>query len=261
MAVGVVRCLPLGRGGFAESVRAARPGIGGDHGTRMTHPAQAGDLLALLDALPAWPLFWTRGAGSSLVGRRRTKTALPGRTLPSLEEVIPQPTGGLLLEAARRCRSGGEPITVATAWDHPTGFTRTRRGSCPAEDGSASSAWSAPDATFLEELRKSEERFRLAFMTSPDAIAINRASNGKYVAINEGFSELLGWQEHEVLGPDVPRAGHLGCPEERAALMADLGRGGRAKIEGRFRRKNGDIGIGLLSAALFDLGGAPTSSR
>jgi len=220
-----------------------------------------GDLLALLDALPAWPLLCD--AGGRVVeswdpGGGRTPFPFPelGRRI---DEVIPQPAGGVLLDAVRRCRTGGEPVTVAYEMGPPD-RRRTyeaRVVPLPRERVGVLSMDVTGHATVLEELRRSEERFRLAFMTSPDAIAINRASNGKYVAINEGFSELLGWQDHEVLGRTSLELGIWACPEERAAMIADLERGGRAKIEGRFRRKSGDIGIGLLSAALFEVDGAP----
>jgi len=112
-------------------------------------------------------------------------------------------------------------------------------------------------ATALEALRRSEERFRLAFRTSPDAIAINRASDGKYVATNEGFRELLGWSEDEVVGRTSLDLGIWVHPEERAALLAELTRRGKARVEGSFRRRSGDIGTGLLSAALFEVEGSP----
>jgi PAS domain S-box-containing protein len=79
-------------------------------------------------------------------------------------------------------------------------------------------------ATVLKALRRSEERFRLAFKTSPDSIAINRASDGKYVAVNQGFVQLLGWTEGEVLGRTSLELGIWVHAEERAALLAELAR-------------------------------------
>ncbi len=226
----------------------------------LPHPVQAGDLLALLDALPAWRVFLD--AHDRVVSSWRAEglvARLPGGHPLSLEELIPQPMAGRLLEAARLCRSANESITVAGGPGPPDGIHTYEARVVPLAEGRVGilGMEAVPDPTFLEELRKSEERFRLAFKTSPDSIAINRASDGKYVAINEGFTELLGWQEHEVLGRTSLELGIWALPQERAALMADLGRSGRSRIEGTFRRKNGNIGVGLLSAALFELGGAP----
>jgi len=47
---------------------------------------------------------------------------------------------------------------------------------------------------------ESEERFRMAFHTSPDAISINRAEDGRCVDVNEAFTALTGYSPKEVIG-------------------------------------------------------------
>jgi PAS domain S-box-containing protein len=49
-------------------------------------------------------------------------------------------------------------------------------------------------------LKSSEEKFHKAFDISPDAININRFSDGLYVSINNGFSKVTGYSEDEVIG-------------------------------------------------------------
>ena len=49
-------------------------------------------------------------------------------------------------------------------------------------------------------LRESEERFRAAFMTSPDSITINRLSDSVYLDINEGFTEIMGYTREDCIG-------------------------------------------------------------
>ena len=41
------------------------------------------------------------------------------------------------------------------------------------------------------KLFESEERFRVAFETCPDSVNINRLSDGMYVSINQGFTNIL----------------------------------------------------------------------
>ena len=41
-----------------------------------------------------------------------------------------------------------------------------------------------------QQIRESEEKFRAAFTTSPDAVNLNRVSDGLYIDINEGFSNI-----------------------------------------------------------------------
>ena len=51
-----------------------------------------------------------------------------------------------------------------------------------------------------DNIRKSEEKFRIAYITSPDSININRLSDGMYVSINEGFTNIMGYSESESIG-------------------------------------------------------------
>jgi PAS domain S-box-containing protein len=57
------------------------------------------------------------------------------------------------------------------------------------------------------ELRASEERFRLAFRTSPEPMSMMRLSDRVLVAINEGFERLFGVSEAAALGHTLPELG------------------------------------------------------
>ena len=49
-----------------------------------------------------------------------------------------------------------------------------------------------------KSLRQSEERFRAAFRTSPDSIAISGLADGRYVEINDGFTTMFGYERDAV---------------------------------------------------------------
>ena len=49
----------------------------------------------------------------------------------------------------------------------------------------------------------SEERFRLAFYTSPDSINFNRLDDGTYIDINEGFTKIMGYTREDVIGKTI----------------------------------------------------------
>ncbi|MDO8987073.1 MAG: PAS domain S-box protein, partial [Coriobacteriia bacterium] len=51
-----------------------------------------------------------------------------------------------------------------------------------------------------EALVRSEEKFSLTFRLTPDAVNINRLSDGLYIDVNEGFTELTGYTPADVLG-------------------------------------------------------------
>ena len=105
-----------------------------------------------------------------------------------------------------------------------------------------------------EKLRESEEKFRLAFQTSPDSISFNRLSDGKYLDINEGFVELSGYEREEVIGKTSLEINIWDDPQDKERLVEAIKRTGFAKnMEARFRRKDGRILTGLASARILRL--------
>ena len=107
-----------------------------------------------------------------------------------------------------------------------------------------------------EALRISEEKFSKAFFLSPDAISINRLVDGVYVSVNEGFKQILGFAEEELIGKTAPEINIWDNPEDRNRLIEALKDEGKANnFEFRFRTKDGDIRYGLMSAAIIELNG------
>jgi len=109
-------------------------------------------------------------------------------------------------------------------------------------------------------LRASEEKFSRAFHASPDSININRLADGVYLAVNEGFTRITGYTAEDVLGrSSLP--GDLGLwvnVEDRRRLQEDLHRDGIVQgLEAPFRRKDGTVLTGLMSATLIDVQGEP----
>lgn len=103
-------------------------------------------------------------------------------------------------------------------------------------------------------LKESEERFRKAFITSPDSIVINRISDGEYISVNQGFTEITGYKPEEVIGKNSVDIDIWENFEERERFYDLLKQSGIIKnIEARFRIKNGDIRTGSLSAAIIEL--------
>lgn len=49
-----------------------------------------------------------------------------------------------------------------------------------------------------EELRQSEEKFAKAFQTSPNAVAITRMEDGKFIEVNDAFVALTGYSQTDV---------------------------------------------------------------
>ena len=109
-----------------------------------------------------------------------------------------------------------------------------------------------------EKLRESEEKFRTAFMISPDSINISRLEDGMYVSINQGFIQLTGYSESDVIGKTSLDIHIWDNPGDRQRLVEGLKKDGFVRnLEARFLRKDGSITYGLISAAVIDLGGIP----
>lgn len=100
-----------------------------------------------------------------------------------------------------------------------------------------------------DELRDSEERYRKAFQTSPDAVNITRRVDGLYVDVNTGFERITGWQHDEVVGKTATELNLWGNPSDRMRLVDALQSEGRCNnLEATFVKKNGDVLHGLMSA-------------
>ncbi len=108
--------------------------------------------------------------------------------------------------------------------------------------------------TAEKALQESEERFRKAFHTSPDSINLNRASDGLYIDINQGFTNLLGYTREEVTGKTSLSLNIWKNPEDRQRLIDGLNKQGYVEnLEAEFRGKDGKGGIGLMSACLLEI--------
>lgn len=105
-----------------------------------------------------------------------------------------------------------------------------------------------------EALRQSEHKFATAFRTSPDSVNLNRLSDGVYIEVNQGFTRLMGYTTDDVIGKSSLELNIWVDPADRERLVKGLTQFGEVNnLEARFRRKNGDIGIGLMSARVIEI--------
>lgn len=109
-----------------------------------------------------------------------------------------------------------------------------------------------------EALIASEERFRLAFQTSPDAININRLEDGLYVDVNEGFTAITGYTREEAIGKTSAEINIWENLNDRARLIDELKKNGFVNnLEAKFRMKDGRVLTGLMSARIIMLEDEP----
>lgn len=105
-------------------------------------------------------------------------------------------------------------------------------------------------------LRASEERYRAAFQTSLDGIAITRLSNGEILDVNQTLLDMLGCEREETLGKTTLELGIWTNLYDRENLMAILrNRSSYRDFQAQFTRKNGDVFWGLASVSIIELDG------
>ncbi len=109
-----------------------------------------------------------------------------------------------------------------------------------------------------EILAQSERRYRTAFETSLDAVNINVLADGRYLEVNQAFLDIMGYERHEVIGFTSVQLGIWVDTADRQRLVDALHRdGGYRNLEARFRKKNGGLVWGLMSASFMELDGLP----
>jgi PAS domain S-box-containing protein len=122
--------------------------------------------------------------------------------------------------------------------------------------------WSFRDITegkrAEETLRESEEKFRLTFDFSPDAVNINRLDDGLFVDINEGFTRATGFTREDVMGRTSLEMEIWYDPADRERLVQGVQKNGfYENLETQFRRKDGSLITALMSARVISLKGVP----
>jgi len=112
--------------------------------------------------------------------------------------------------------------------------------------------------TTAEALRKSEEKFRKAFNTSPDAVLISRLADGMIISTNEGFTKMLGYTSEETLGMSTLDLDIWVDKHARDKFVSKLqGTGSVKDFAAKFRKNNNEIIEGLTSAATIEINETP----
>ncbi len=113
-------------------------------------------------------------------------------------------------------------------------------------------------AATQESMRKSEERYRTAFQMTLDAVNLNRLADGLYVDCNKAFLGITGYAREEVIGRTSVQLSIWADLRDRQRMVDGIAQDGVCRnLEAQFRKKNGEVFWGLMSASLIELDGAP----
>ena len=106
-----------------------------------------------------------------------------------------------------------------------------------------------------EQLKTSENKFRMAFMTGADAFSISTLEEGLILDVNDRFTEVYGYSRDEACGKPVTGLG-LYASSDRDRLLLELAANGHVEnLEFQARRKDGELRSVLLSASLLQSDG------
>ena len=105
-------------------------------------------------------------------------------------------------------------------------------------------------------LRESEELFSTAFRLSPDSVLITRLEDGRYLEVNEGFFAMSGYTAAEAVGRTSLELDIWDDPADRLRLAGALREHGVVNnLEAKFRRRDGSVFTGYMSAKILEIRG------
>lgn len=111
---------------------------------------------------------------------------------------------------------------------------------------------------YEEALKQSERKFAVAFRSSPAAMGISTLEEGRYLDVNEKHSAIYGYSRNELTGHTSLELGIWADPQQRRQWIKNLREhGADYNFEITFRRKNGQLGAGVISAEIVELDGKP----
>lgn len=108
-------------------------------------------------------------------------------------------------------------------------------------------------------LKKSNEIFFKLFNSNPISSSIaDSLDNNRIIHVNEAFTKLTGYEHNEAIGRTAEDLGLYADIGDRKVILREIQRKGKAiNIDLQFRKKNGEIGRGLLSAELIEIDEKP----
>jgi PAS domain S-box-containing protein len=105
-----------------------------------------------------------------------------------------------------------------------------------------------------EVIKKSEEKFSMAFHNIPDAIVITNMNTGKILEVNESFYRITGFTKAEIVGKTSIELDLWGTIEDRKDYIKKLNQMDKVlDFETKFRKKSGKVFPALVSGELITL--------
>jgi PAS domain S-box-containing protein len=172
--------------------------------------------------------------------------------------------GGALMENDRGLLAAGQPRTFEETLEDTEGRRRVFLSTkAPWRDakgmiiGLVGISRDVTDAKRAEEaLRRSEEKFSLAFASNPAAIAVTRLEDGAFLEVNDTWVALLGYSREEAVGMSSRTMNIWPSTDASSRFVRMLKEKGSIRgWEQEFFKKSGASFFAQLSAQLLSVGG------
>jgi len=106
-----------------------------------------------------------------------------------------------------------------------------------------------------EALRESEGRFSTAFYAGPACMSISRATDGRFLYVNDRFVSVFGYSHAETIGRTALGLGLYADPDQQSVLLELLDAHTARDVEARTRTKSGETLDMLVSMEPIQLRG------
>jgi PAS domain S-box-containing protein len=107
-----------------------------------------------------------------------------------------------------------------------------------------------------EQVRISQERFSMAFLSSPVAASISAMKDGRFIEVNRSYERDFGWRAEDLIGHTSVEMGLWPDEHTRGEWVKELARAGYVvDWEIGWQTKNGEKRLVSISAETFDLHG------
>ena len=106
----------------------------------------------------------------------------------------------------------------------------------------------------LQQVSVQEQKYTMAFHSSPYAIMLTRLSDGVIFEVNEGFVHTTGYSYDEVIGKTTHDLGFWVNEEDRTKMIRELSEKQKVReFELQFRKKSGAIFYGVYTANIIEI--------
>jgi PAS domain S-box-containing protein len=107
-----------------------------------------------------------------------------------------------------------------------------------------------------EALRRSEQKFAIAFKASPSLMALSTPEDGRYLEVNGAFVDITGYSREEAIGRTSIDLGLWSNPGDRIELRGRLASQGSVRnFETRIRIRSGESRDVLMGADIVEIEG------